>query len=150
MATQEQVDELMRLFAEARPAQEAAWQRRNAAPATGSEGMLGILLYLYRTEGTVTAGMISKAMRVTTGRVSVLLKKMEEKGLVTRERGAEDARVTEVRLTDRGRQVVEDLDRQRNAQLERLIDTVGMDRLAEYVETSKQVWSILTPLSVDL
>lgn len=153
MATQEQIDELTRLFAEARPQQVANQQQRQrgwAATGTGTEGMLGVLIYLYRNRGTVTAGMVSKALGITTGRVSVLIKKMEQRGLVIRERGAEDARVTEIRLTDKGRKVVDDLQEQRTAQMKRLIDTVGMVRLREYVRTSAEVWSILTPLSVDL
>lgn len=149
MATQEQVDQLMQLFAENRPQQAADWQQRQRS-ATGSDGMLGVLLYLSRAEGAVTAGMISKVMRITTGRVSVLIKKMVEKGLVTRTKSAQDARVTEIRLTDKGRGVIDDIQRQRNDQLKQLIDTVGMERLEEYVHIQKEVFTILTPPSVDL
>lgn len=150
MATQEQIDELTRLFAEARSQQMQGWQQQRSWSSTGTDGMLGVLFYLYRADGIVTAGMVSKALGITTGRVSVLIKKMERKGLVVRERGAEDARVTEIRLTGKGREVVDDLQRRRTAQMEQLIDTVGMDRLREYARTSAQIWSILTPLSVDL
>lgn len=148
MATQQQIDELTRLFAEARPRQMAAWQQRQAA--SGSEGMLGVLMCLHRTGGSMTAGEVAKAMRITSGRVSVLTKKLEDKGLVTREPGKEDARVTEVRIADKGRQAIDDLQRRRIAQMEQLIDVVGMERLKEYVEVSKEVWSILTPLEVEL
>lgn len=148
MATQKQVNELMQLFAGAHPKQMN--QNQNIHSTTGMEGMLGVLIYLYRAEGTVTSGMISKVMHVTTGRVSTLLKKMERKGLITRETGKEDARVTEVQLTDQGRRVIEDLDHQRTAQMEKLIDTIGMDKLREYTELSKKIWSILTPLSPNI
>lgn len=149
MATQAQMDELMRLFASAQPRENNTWQRRQPS-MTGSEGMIGVLVYLYRTQETVTAGMISKVMHITTGRVSVLIRKMVDKGLITKQTGKADARVTEIKLTDKGRQVVEDLQAQRNAQMEKLIDTIGMDRLREYIAISKEVWSILTPISVDL
>lgn len=149
MVTQAQMDELMRLFASAQPRENNTWQRRQPS-MTGSEGMIGVLVYLYRTQETVTAGMISKVMHITTGRVSVLIRKMVDKGLITKQTGKADARVTEIKLTDKGRQVVEDLQAQRNAQMEKLIDTIGMDRLREYIEISKEVWSILTPISVDL
>lgn len=149
MATQAQMDELMRLFASAQPRENNTWQRQQPS-MTGSEGMIGVLVYLYRTQETVTAGMISKVMHITTGRVSVLIRKMVDKGLITKQTGKADARVTEIKLTDKGRQVVEDLQAQRNAQMEKLIDTIGMDRLREYIAISKEVWSILTPISVDL
>lgn len=148
MATQKQIDELMRLFAEARPQQLNAQQQRRM-PASVNEGMLGVLICLYRADGPVSAGQISKVMQVTTGRVTALTKKMVDKGLITRQTGREDARVTEVALTEKGRQVVEELQAQRTAQMKRLIDTVGMDRLKAYIETSKEVWAILTPLSLD-
>lgn len=147
MATQEQVNELMQCFAKARPTQMNARQPQRAV--SGSEGMLGVLIYLYRSEGTVTAGMISKFMHITTGRVSVLLRKMEEKGLIVRQTGADDARVTEVRMTDKGRRVIKDIETRRNDQMKKLIDTLGMDRLRDYINTSQVVWSILTPLSPD-
>lgn len=146
MAAQKEIDELMQLFAENRPEQKESWNR-NAA--TESEGMLGVLLYLYRKQGTVTAGMISRDMHVTTGRVSVLIKKMSDRGLIIRKSGKSDARVTEIRMTDKGRREVENIQKKRNEQLSELIDKVGMDRLKEYVKTQKEVWSILTPLSLD-
>ncbi len=146
MAAQKEIDELMRLFAENRPEQKESWNRH---AATESEGMLGVLLYLYRKQGTVTAGMISRDMHVTTGRVSVLIKKMSDRGLIIRKSGKSDARVTEIRMTDKGRREVENIQKKRNEQLSELIDKVGMDRLKEYVKTQKEVWSILTPLSLD-
>lgn len=146
MATQKEIDELMQLFAENRPQQKESW---NHQTTTESEGMLGVLLYLYRKQETVTAGMISRDMHVTTGRVSVLIKKMSDKGLIIRENGKKDARVTEIRMTEKGRREVENLQNKRNEQLSELIDKVGMDRLKEYVEIQKEVWTILTPLSLD-
>lgn len=147
MATQEQVDELMRYFAGARPAQMD--HMRSQRTVTGSEGMLGVLIYLSRAQKTVTAGMISRFMHITTGRVSVLLRKMEDKGLIVRQTGADDARVTEVSMTDRGRRIIEDIEKKRNEQMKQLIDTVGMDRLRDYIDTSREVWTILTPLTPD-
>lgn len=147
MATQEQINELMRCFAEARPAQMSAGQPQRVV--SGSEGMLGVLIYLSRAGETVTAGMISEFMHITTGRVSVLLRKMEEKGLIVRQSGADDARVTEVRMTDKGRRIIRDIEKKRNDQMKKLIDTLGMERLRDYIATSKIVWTILTPLSPD-
>lgn len=146
MATQKEIDELMQLFAENRPQQK---ESRNHQTTTESEGMLGVLLYLYRKQETVTAGMISRDMHITTGRVSVLIKKMSDKGLIIRENGKKDARVTEIRMTEKGRREVENLQNKRNEQLSELIDKVGMDRLKGYVEIQKEVWTILTPLSLD-
>lgn len=145
MATQEQINELMLLFHAVQPP-----QNNHAASRNDQEGMLGVLIYLNRTNGTVTAGMISKAMHITTGRVSVLIRKMSDKGLIIRQRGKNDARVTEIRMTEKGQHIIDDLNAQRKAQMAQLIDTLGMDQLKEYISLSQKVWQILTPLTVDL
>lgn len=146
MATQKEIDELMQLFEENRPEQKDSWQRHTLSE---SEGMLGVLLYLYRKNETVTAGMISRDMHITTGRVSALIKKMDDKGLIIRENGRKDARVTEIRMTEKGQREIEELQKKRNEQLSELIDRIGMERLKEYVKIQKEVWTILTPLSLD-
>lgn len=148
MATKEQIKELTDLFAKARPMQRDSMQYNTSD--SESTGMLGVLIYLYRADETVTAGMISQVMHVTTGRVTVLIQKMSEKGLVIRRKSQKDARVTEIRITEKGRQIVEDMEHQRTAQMEQLIDTIGMDRLKEYIRTSQEVWKILTPLKLDI
>lgn len=49
-------------------------------------GMRVILLNLGDTDRIVTAGMVSDYMHVSTARIAVLLKKMEAKGLLEKER----------------------------------------------------------------
>lgn len=150
MATQKQIDELMQLFMQARPRQvDDAWKQRPAS-TSDTEGMMGVLIYLYRTDETVTAGMISKVMHITTGRVTALTKKMVDKDLIIREKSKKDARITEIRLTDKGRKIVDDIQKERTNQMSQLIDVIGMDRLKEYIETSKEIYKILKPLSLDL
>lgn len=147
MATEKQVEELTELFAQARPAQKDTMQSNRSD--SESAGMLGVLVYLYRKEGTVTAGMISRDMHITTGRVSVLIQKMSDKGMVRKKKSPEDARVTEIRLTDKGKRMVENVQKKRTEQMEELIDVIGMDQLKEYIRLSQEVWKILKPISLD-
>ena len=146
MAEQKEIDELMRLFAENRPQQKETWQRHSVSE---NEGMLGVLLYLYRKDETVTAGMISRDMHITTGRVSVLIKKMSDKGLIIRENGKKDARITEIRMSEKGYREIQKMEKKRNDQMSELIDQVGMERLKEFIEIQREVWTILTPLTLD-
>ena len=50
----------------------------------------------------VTVKELGDALRLDTGTVTPLLKKMEKEGLITRTRSERDNRVVEIDLTDRG------------------------------------------------
>ena len=57
----------------------------------------------------LTAGALLKASMVTSGAITNRIDRMEVKGLVERVRDAEDRRSVRVRLTPRGRAVVDEL-----------------------------------------
>jgi DNA-binding MarR family transcriptional regulator len=65
--------------------------------------------------------------------VTRLLDRMEESGLVDRERGTVDRRLVTTRLTARGRQLVDELDAPIAAEHERCLAHLGEDRLRELV-----------------
>lgn len=94
--------------------------------------------------------MVSKSLNISTARVAVLIRKMVDKGLITRETGANDARVVELKLTEHGREVVESLQRQRDEQMGRIIDKVGIERILEYIEISQEMQSVMMPFSMEL
>jgi len=54
-------------------------------------------------EGDQTIGSLGAVMRLDSGTLSPLVRRLEQSGLVTRTRSAEDERVVMVRLTDQGR-----------------------------------------------
>lgn len=106
-------------------------------------GMHAILHLLFETSETVTAGMISDEMNVSTARVAVLLRKMVEKGLIRKETHALDARVTIVKLTEFGQDIAQN---ERDDVIRRLgaaIDKIGMDRMLEFVSISKELKAIM-------
>lgn len=71
--------------------------------------------------------MVSKNLNISTARVAVLIRKMVDKGLITKETGANDARVVEIKLAEHGREVLESLQKQRYEQMGLIIDKVGMN-----------------------
>ena len=67
-----------------------------------------VLVALLRTdEGKLTQSELSRAVRRTSGTISVRLARLESSGLVTREQDADDRRGVVVTLTDEGRKRVE-------------------------------------------
>jgi len=65
-----------------------------------------VFLVLWEEDG-LTVGEICQRLYLDNGTLTPLLKKMESKGYVRRERSKEDERVVTVHLTDAGRQLQE-------------------------------------------
>ena len=80
MATKEQIELLLVQLENAPPSAHFQNIDKNAA------GIRAILKYLSETDETVTAGKICERIRVSTARVAVLLKKMEAKGLIEKDK----------------------------------------------------------------
>ena len=105
-----------------------------------TKGIAAVLGYLYETSETVTAGQISKVMNVSTARVAVLLKKMENKGLIIKETGTNDARTTVVRLSELGIKNAERLHNEIYSQISRMI---------EFIAVSKEIRSIIKAPTIE-
>ena len=108
-------------------------------------GIGAVLRLLYESDGTATAGRISDLLQVSTARVAVLIKKMSAKGLVTKERGVVDARRTIVRLTACGEQVIKEMQEMLYRQIGLAIDTVGEERLLDFIQTAKELQRAMEP-----
>lgn len=109
-----------------------------------SAGISAVLNYLYEN-GPVTAGDISDNLNVSTARVAVLLKKMVSKELIEKSSDKKDARVTVVRLSDYGREMIENIRDDMCDQIGKVIDSVGMMRLLEFIEISAEIDAIAKP-----
>ena len=66
-----------------------------------------VLLALWEQDG-VPVQVLSELLILKTNTLSPLLKRLESRGLITREREKEDERVVRIRLTDSGRSLRED------------------------------------------
>ena len=108
-------------------------------------GIGAVLCLLYEADGALTAGKISDLLQISTARVAVLIKKMDAKGLVTKERGIVDARRTIVRLTACGEQLVQEMQDVLYRQIGLAIDAVGEERLLDFIETAKELRCVMEP-----
>ncbi len=137
MATREQIEKIALLLDESHPAK--FMKKHNETNA----GIGAVLRFLYEAGKPMTAGSISQFMNVSTARVAVLLKKMEAKGLIYRQTGSEDARTVEVNLTESGTETAHKMRESMYQDIGALIDTIGMDRLIEYTNISKEIRSVM-------
>lgn len=139
MATDKQISNILRQMMSAHPTEFFKHMDDTRA------GIGAVLRLLYTVDTPVTAGMISEQLGVSTARVAVLLKKMDAKGLITKEKDPIDARVTIVKLTDFGRETIERMWEEVKSQVGKVIDEIGEDRLLEYIEISKEIGRIVSP-----
>jgi DNA-binding MarR family transcriptional regulator len=65
------------------------------------------ILALVQGNPDVTARQLARALAVTPPNIAIWLDKLESRGLVARERSASDARMQHVRLTSRGKTLVD-------------------------------------------
>lgn len=134
MATKEQIDYIISELPKAHPAN--FFKIFNDS----NTGIGFAVKLLYSAEDNrLSAGAISEAMGVSTARVAVLLKKMESKGLITRESDRSDARVTIVCLSQEGKAVAKRMQDNMLQHISYVIDKVGMEKLKQFIELSVEV-----------
>lgn len=79
----------------------------------GEPGILQTILnYEKEEKKSITSGMIGKIQKLTSGRVSTAIKKLEKKNYVYREVSIVDRRKVYVKLTDKGRKIAEKINEQ--------------------------------------
>lgn len=137
MATQAQIDQII-----SRMEQTKAGRLFDHVDRTKA-GIGAVIRILHQAQCPVTAGAIAQIMGVSTARVTVLLKKLEAKGLIVRERDWLDARVTKVRLSEQGVQVDERLRAELSQKIGAVIDTVGMERMIEFATIANEIGQAL-------
>ncbi len=77
--------------------------------------------------GPLTHGELAQAERVKPPTITAAVDRLEQDGLVTRERCDQDRRVTRVEITDVGRDLLDQGRRQRTAYLERRLRALSAD-----------------------
>ena len=98
-----------------------------------------VLHYLSTCGRAVSAGEISQHMNVSTARVAVLLRKMEERNLILRQRDAQDARRTLIRISPVGEAVHHDVQQKFITWMRSVIEQVGMDKIQQFMAISVEI-----------
>lgn len=103
-----------------------------------------MLKYLSDIDRPVSAGEISEFMNVSTARVSVLLKKMQEKNFIIRAICSEDARKLMISLSDGGRAECNRRQEKLIRTFSRIIDEVGMESMEEFISVAQKIKVVVT------
>ncbi|MBQ6270237.1 MAG: winged helix-turn-helix transcriptional regulator [Clostridiales bacterium] len=108
-----------------------------------SMGISNVLCFLMCADHEVTAGEISDYMNVSTARVAVLLKKMSDKGLIEKHADPSDARRVMVAITDSGKALFEEQQREILLYSGAVVDHFGVDKIKEFIESCRQIREIV-------
>ena len=103
------------------------------------EGLKAVIKLLISEKGKLTAGAISEKLCISTARVAVLLKKMEARNLITKQKSKTDARVTIVELTEEGTEYANELRNSFMEDMGAVIDRVGMEKMESFIEVVGEI-----------
>ena len=133
MNTREEAQELLEKISSCRP--KSFFNKIDES----QRGIDFALIYLAETDGLVIAGDLARELNVSTARIAILLKKMEDKSLIIRRRSDSDARQTVVEITQKGLEHVQKIREQLLARAELLIEKVGKEDLDEFIRISHKI-----------
>lgn len=106
-------------------------------------GIGNVLGFLLHSDHVVSAGEISEYTNVSTARVAVLLKKMEDKGLITKEADPADKRRVLVSITEQGRNVFFEKQKEIIYYSSAIIEHFGKDRILDFIESCKEIKDVV-------
>ncbi len=94
-------------------------------------------LFLARDEWTTTE--LAQELPVKVSRISHIVTKMVNSGLMRRRRLSDDRRVVKLALTDQGKELAFDIHRRVQAYIERLSEGVSEEEMAAFISTTSKV-----------
>lgn len=106
-----------------------------------SNAGIGYALKLLLSEENhqLSAGQLSEAMGVSTARVAVLLKKMENRGLIEKKEDESDARVTLVKLSEEGNCIAASMKENMLQHIASVIEKVGEEKFLQFIALSNEI-----------
>ena len=110
----------------------------------GTDCGLGyVLIALYKKDREITAKEISEKMNVSMARVTSLIQKMEDRGLLVREESLTDRRVNLITLTKKGEEeAIKAIDFSISI-VTKLIDEIGTDEIDHFISTFDKIKNVL-------
>ncbi|OOB77687.1 MAG: hypothetical protein BEN19_01430 [Epulopiscium sp. Nuni2H_MBin003] len=142
MATEVQIQYVMDMLSKNHP--KHTFDRINKTNA----GIFAVLKYLNEAQSIVCSKDISTALKVSTARMSVLLKKMEKQNLITKYADSNDSRITRVRLTTTGEDTIIQIKNHLYLVVTKIIDEIGFDEVTKCFATLEKIKQIMNSVDV--
>ncbi|MDO5516173.1 MAG: MarR family winged helix-turn-helix transcriptional regulator [Clostridium sp.] len=111
-------------------------------------GEYGVLRYLVFIQNNVTAGTLTEQLHVVPGRMTDILKSLENKGFIVRRKDDEDKRRVNVCITDKGRAEAEEKRKYIADEYQGLFKILGKKDTEELIRLLKIVLSYSDSIDV--
>lgn len=108
-----------------------------------NSGMGAVFRILKSSSAPITASNISELMDVSEARMTVLLKKMQNRGYIIKEKSGSDARVSYIKLTDLGNAESEKLHDILCQNIAIIVDAVGLEKIEQYIRLNDEINSAI-------
>jgi len=90
-------------------------------------------------KGSLPVNVIGEKVLLTSGSITTAVQRLEQKGLVRRERSVEDARVVRVHLTDSGRERIKRAFDGHAAELDRLFEVLDPPQRVAFADLMRKI-----------
>lgn len=131
--TEERTAELIQRMIKSRPKE--FLQEVDATNA----GIGCVLRFLNESGRAVSAGEISDAVKVSTARMAVMLRKMHENGWILKLCDPSDARRSMITLSAEGKRIILEKQRKMMAYFGYIIEQIGEERFEEFIKISEEI-----------
>jgi len=98
-----------------------------------------VVLEVLLHKGAQPVNAIGEKVLLTSGSITTAVQRLEKKGLVRRERSAEDARVVLVQLTEDGRNLIDTSFEAHSTNLDQLFDTLDETEREQFAALMRKV-----------
>ena len=113
--------------------------KKNASLIESLRGENAVLTWLVRQEEDVHPGDLAEKLSLVPGRMTDILKTLEKKGMIRRERDPEDRRRVLVRITPKGARSVTERREQIRVQYSGLYEALGLNDTVKLIELLHKV-----------
>ena len=113
--------------------------KKNASLIESLRGENAVLTWLVRQEEDVHPGELAEKLSLVPGRMTDILKTLEKKGMIRRERDPEARRRVLVRITPKGARSVTERREQIRVQYSGLYEALGLDDTVKLIELLHKV-----------
>lgn len=112
-------------------------RKNNRVVLDSIRGEYGVLRYLMYVEDGVSAGVLTKELRVVPGRMTDILKSLEKKGSIVRVRDEKDRRCVHVHITEKGRTEEKEKRESIQKQYKGMYELLGKEGIEELIRLIK-------------
>lgn len=111
--------------------------------AENEKGIWCVLVFIDEQEGEVYAKEIADEMKISRARAGVLVDKLANRGLLEKYPSKVDNRITALKITKKGKLVLNDIKDKFAKKLIEIVDEIGEDDFKKFFEISKKIENVL-------